>query len=62
MNQYEKCAEYIRHTGIDNVNVLGHSVVIVSPMGHQFHISEDEIEFRAFQFDDELSNEMYYDR
>lgn len=57
MTNAMKCAYMAKECGIDNVRVDGDTVVIVGPMGHTFFLADDEIQFRAFQYD-ELQEEL----
>ena len=58
MTQQQKCAEYIRMQGIENVRVIGQSVSIFSPMGHDFYLDENEVEYRAHCFDEEIYSDQ----
>lgn len=44
--------------GIENVRVIGQSVSIFSPMGHDFYLDENEVEYRAHCFDEEIYSDQ----
>lgn len=61
MTNAMKCAYMAKQCGIYNVRVDGNTVGVVGPMGHTFYLADDEIQHRAFQYDElqaELTSEQ----
>lgn len=57
MTNAMKCAYMVRQCGIENVRVDGDAVGIFGPMGHTFYLADDEIQHRAYLYD-ELQEEL----